>query len=97
MYSILSGSDAGRMPSLNDMPMDLIKSLLLLEQLPSVGVVNSKQNQDNVHLQIAFRDNTIPDYRRAIKCFAGFKPKALRLDGRYRLLQLTLQTAKAVA
>lgn len=96
MRVILSGSAADRMPSLNNMPMAVIHSLLQLEKLPCIYVIDSFQRYGHVLLQIAFNNNTPPRYREALNCFRGLKPRGFKLNGRHRLMELTVSTITAV-
>lgn len=97
MSAILSGSAAGRMPALDNMPMAVIHCLLQLEKLPCVYVVDSITHEHGIQLQIAFSNAMPPRYREALNCFKGLRPVGFRLNGQYRYMQLTVQSIKAIA
>lgn len=92
MSNIIYYPNAGRMPSLDALPVSLHATIGQLANLACVqGVISGVDPyQNKMVLLITYNDGHVAELRKTLDCFKGFWPEYMRLYKQEHYLQLIL-------
>jgi hypothetical protein len=79
------------MPALGSLPDSVWPAVSLLAKVETVQDVVAMQEKNSITFYVKFSREKEPEYRKAIQCFSGLKPRELRLEGGNNYMQLKLQ------